>query len=180
MGADLWHHETLWHKNPEAALQALQAQFVAENYHLATLLPQQLTWARESVEACQADGDPYGLLEMMQRNVEQLEQLCNQPIPTDAAGQIEIVRQLNADSGQGIGNVLDITRVTKQRKMHTAQQLPEKEIVRLVGAAKPDRAQAQKSIYKISGELDRGECVCFAVYEAGEPVGWFFVGNTID
>ena len=180
MGADLWHHEAPWHAKPEAALQALQAQFVAENYDLAVLLPEHLTWARESVVACKKENDRFSMLDMLQENVELLERLCSQPIPSDAAGQINIVRHINADSGQGIGTVLDITGVSKQRIMHTAQVLPEKEIVRLVGAAQPDRAQSQKLIYKINGELDRGECVCFAIYEEGKPVGWVFVGNTID
>jgi hypothetical protein len=52
--------------------------------------------------------------------------------------------------------------------------------VRLVGAAQPSRIQARQAVGKINEELGRGECICFPVYAKGKPVGWYFVGNTID
>ncbi len=53
-------------------------------------------------------------------------------------------------------------------------------MVRLVGDAQPTLAQAAGAIDKINEELGRGECVCFPVYENCKPIGWYFVGNTID
>ncbi|WP_254513568.1 hypothetical protein [Anatilimnocola floriformis] len=180
MGAQLWYHEAPWYAKPADALQELQARFLAENYDLAKLLPQHLGWERESIAACREDGDPYDLLEMMEQKLALLEDLCSKPIPNKPAEQIKILQQLNADSGEGIGNVLDLTGVSKKRQMHTATPLSDKELVELVGSTQPDLPQAQKSIYKINGVLERGDCVCFAFYAEGQPAGWYFVGNTID
>jgi hypothetical protein len=180
MGAQLWYHEAPWHPDAAKALEALQAQFLAENYDLSTFLPQHLAWAREAAAATRAEGDPYGLLDMYQDKVTLLERLCSQPIPESPAAQIDIIRQISADSGEGVGNVLDILRVSPKRGLAKAQRLSKPETVRLVGAAQPTLAQARKAVGKINEELGRGESVCFPVYARGKPVGWYFVGNTID
>src|SRR5262249_31992428 len=104
----------------------------------------------------------------------------SQPTPESPEAQIEAVRQINADSGEGVGNVLDVAGVSEQRGIHTAQRLSEQETARLVGGTQPTLAQARKAVGKINEELGRGECVCFPVYDNGKPAGWYFVGNTID
>lgn len=180
MGAELWYHESPWNEDPTAALKAIQARFLAENYDLQAILPQKLAWARESVAAAERDGDEYGLLDNYQEQVRLVERLCSQPIPENAEAQIDIIREINADSGQGIGNVLDVRGVSTQRQALLAQQLTEEEVTRLVGARQPTIVQAHKAISKINQELGRGECVCFPIYDKGEPVSWYFVGNTID
>ena len=71
----------------------------------------------------------------------------------------------------------------RQRDLFTAQRLTEPEIIRLVGAPRPTVAQGHEAVSKINEELGRGECVCFPVYDSAgldEPVGWYFVGNTVD
>ena len=180
MGAQLWYHEAPWHSDAGAALKSLQARILAENYDLPALLPQHLAWAREAVAAAQGEGDPYGLLDLYQQKVKLLERLCSEPIPESPEARVEIIRQINADSGEGIGNVLDVTGVADRRDIHKAQRLSPQETVRLVGDAQPTLAQAGKAVSKINEELGRGECVCFPVYDGGNPVGWYFVGNTID
>ncbi len=180
MGAQLWHHEAPWHPEPGEALKALQVRFLADNYNLRELLPQHLAWARQSVAATEAEGDEYGLLEMYQEKVRLLEDLCGKPIPDAPEAQIEIVRQVHADSGEGIGNVLDVTGMARRREPLKAQRLSDQETACLAGAAQPTLEQARKAVHKINEELDRGECVCFPVYEQGKPVAWYFVGNTID
>jgi hypothetical protein len=180
MGAQLWHHVAAWDPNPDAALKALQRQFLAENYDLPSLLPQHLAWARESVAAAKAEGDEYGLVDLYEEQVRLLEELCEQPIPDSAESQIEIIRKINEDSGEGIGNVLDLTGVSENRGMLTAERLSESKIERLVGSARPNLAEAHRAISAINTELGRGECVAFPVYENGKPVAWCFVGNTID
>ncbi len=130
MGAQLWYHEAPWHPDAGAALKVLQARFLAENYDLPALLPQHLAWARESVAAARGEGDPYGLLDIYQEMVALLERLCSEPIPESPEARIEIVRQINADSGEGVGNVLDVTGVVNQRDVHKAQRLPPQEMVR--------------------------------------------------
>jgi hypothetical protein len=180
MGAQLWYHEASWHPDAGVALKALQSRFLEENYDLSTLVPQHLAFARESVAAAEGEGDPYGLLDMYRDKVMRLERLCTAPIPESAEARIEIVRQVHADSGEGVGNVLDVTGVSDRRDVHEAQRLSPQETVRLVGAAQPTLAQAGRAVDKINEELGRGEWVCFPVYDGGKPVGWYFVGNTID
>ncbi len=180
MGAELWYHEAPWQPDADEALNAIQARFLAENYDLRALLPQHLAWARESVALTEAEDDPYGLLEIYREKVRLLEELCDRPIPESPQEQIEIVRRIYADSGQGIGNILDVTGVAQQRDVGKAQKLSEQETVRLVAAVQPTLAQATEAVGKINEELHRGECVCFPVYDRGKPVAWYFVGNTID
>ncbi len=87
---------------------------------------------------------------------------------------------MHADSGEGIGNVVDVTGVSDHRDIAMAQRLNEQDTIRLVGSAQPALAQARAAVGKINGELGRGECVCFPVYDEGKPVAWYFVANTID
>ena len=182
MGAELWYHEAPWHPDPANALRALQARFLAEHYDLPTLLPQHLIWARDSVAAARAEGDPYGLVDLYEEKVRLLEGLNSQPIPQEPQAQIEILRQIHADSGQGISNVLDVERISRKRDVFAAQRLTQAETVQLVGTESPTLAQARNAIANIHGGLGRGECVCFPVYDdAGrQPVAWYFVGNTVD
>jgi hypothetical protein len=183
MGAELWYHETSWHEDPATALKTVQACFMAENYDLSTLLPQHLANARRAVALAEAEDDRYGVLEIYQREVRLLERFCSQPIPEDFDGQIEILRKINANSGEGIGNVLDVTGISERRNTDTATRLRESEMIRLTGTEHPTRARAHEAIDKISEELERGECVCFPIYESSEtnrPIGWYFVGMTSD
>ena len=183
MGADLWCHETSWHEDPATALKTLQARFIAENYDLSALLPQHLAHARTAVALSEAEDDRYGVLEIHRSEVRLLERLCSQPIPQDFERQIEIIRKINANTGEGIGNVLDVTGISERRSGDTARPLRESEIIRLAGTRQPTREEAHGAIDKVSEELGRGECVCFPFYDSREPdrpAGWHFVGRTWD
>jgi len=182
MGAELWYHQAPWHADPQVALQALQAEFVAEHYNLAELLATHLESTRQAVALTQAEGDPYGILEHYRDELQLLERLTAEPIPTDPLRQIEFVRQVNRFSGQGVGDVLDVQRVAQERDYPCCQRLGEAETTRLVGNARPTAAEARQAVTRINEVLDRGEAVCFAVYDdaRSNPVGWYFVGNTID
>jgi len=182
MGAELWYHEAPWDPDPDAALKGLQAHFLAEHYNLPALLPEHLVSAHQAVDATKADGDSYGLLDIYEEQVKLLESLCNQPIPRNPQEQIQILRQVYAIGGQGIGNVLDVTGVTEKREDFTAQRLSDEEMQRLVVSTRPNLAQACQAVDKIHEELQRGQCVCFPFFDAntGKPAGWYFVGNTVD
>lgn len=180
MGAQLWYHEAPWQPDAAEALKEVQTRFLTENYKLPLLLPQHLAWARESVATAEREGDPYGILDIYRDKLRLLERLCGEPMPDNPEAQIEIVRQIHADSGEGIGNVLDVTGVAERRDLHVAQRLSEEETARLVGAAQPTLSRARQAVDRINQELNRGECVCFPVYDDGKPTGWYFVGNTID
>jgi len=90
-----------------------------------------------------------------------LQRLCSQPIPQDFERQIEILRKINANTGQGIGHVLDVTDISERRSGDTVRPLRYSEIIRLAGTRQPTREVAHEAIDKVSEELGRGECVCF-------------------
>jgi hypothetical protein len=185
MGAELWYHQAPWHTDPQVALQALQAlqaEFVAGHYDLPGLLSRHLDSARQAVAVTQTEGDPYGLLETYQDELQLLERLSAEPIPTEPLGRIELVRQVSRFSGEGVGNVLDVKRVAEERDYPCCQSLSEAETARLVGNSRPTAVEARQGVGRINGVLHRGEAVCFAVYDdaRSDPVGWYFVGNTID
>jgi hypothetical protein len=183
MGAELWHHRAPWHPNPADALRDLQARFLAAHYNLPALVRRHLRWAREAVECTQAEGDPYELLEFYREEVALLERVARRPLPETPGARVKLLRKVCASSGQGIGNVLDIERVSARRGTNVAQRLPAAELSRLVGSDRPTAAQARAALVKINEELGRGEAVCFLIYAARDrrkAVGWYFVGNTID
>jgi hypothetical protein len=130
----------------------------------------------------QAEGDPYELLETYQEELRFLERLSGQPIPLDPQDQIDFIRKITRYSGEGAGNVLDVRHVSERRGYPGAESLNEGELVRLVGTSRPTAGQARQAVERINKDLGRGEAVCFPIYEGpvGEPVGWCFVGNTID
>jgi hypothetical protein len=182
MGAELWYHQAPWDPDPEVALRSLQARFVAEHYDLRKLLSDHLGGAREAVAIVERERRSEDLLGFHRRNLQVLERLSAQPVPADPAGQIDIIRKIEAFSGQGVGNVLDVERVSDQRDYPSAERLSEAKLLQLVGTSRPTAKQGHEAVYRINEELHRGEAVCFPIYnEAGvEPVGWYFVGNTID
>ncbi len=182
MGAELWYHQASWHADPQVALQAFQAEFAAKHYDLAELLSRHLDSARQAVALTRAEGDPYELLETYQEELQLLERLSAAPIATDPVGRIELIRQVDRFSGQGVGNILDVQRVAGRRDYPCCQRINEAETARLVGNHRPTAAEARQAVGRINEVLHRGEAVCFVVYDdaRGHPVGWYFVGNTID
>ena len=181
MGAQLWHEQAPWHPDPDTALRQLQAKFVADNYDLPSYLADHLKSVRDALGSAQADGDPYGLADTYTEELQHLERPSSQPIPDAPEGQVELVRQICRYRGEGVGNILDVTQVADRRGYPLAQRLEPADIERLVGTQRPTVKQAQDAAYKINEELNRGEAVCFPMYDrTGKPVGWYFVGNTID
>jgi hypothetical protein len=180
MGAMPWEHEAPWDPDPAVSLRALQAQFLADNYDLEKHLHDCLASYRQAVETTKAEGDPYELLDFYQGQLESLERMLSMPIPADAQERIELLRKAEAGSGQGIGNVLDVQGISSKRAICVAQPLDHAEMARLVGTQRPTLVEARVAADRIY--LNRAECVCFPFYDAdsGEPVGWYFVGYTID
>jgi hypothetical protein len=183
MGAQLWHHVAPWHTDPGEALRELQARFLAESYDLPSLVRDHLGSIREAVRVTEAEGDEYGILGMYRAELAMLEEIASGPLPEVPLQQIELMRKLYMNSGEGIGNILDVEGISELREVNAAERLTEVEVARLVGESYPTLAQARQAVNNINGELGRGESVCFAFYEGGDPgrpAGWYFVGNTID
>jgi hypothetical protein len=178
----LWYHLAPWRPAPSDALRALQADFFKKNYNLRDEVQRHLRSAQEAVRVTETEGDPYELLEYYREEVARLRRLASRPLPDQPEKQIALLRRIWASSGQGIGNVLDVTRVSTRRGVCVAYRLPNRAIRELFGTATPTRAQVEAAVYKINDLLGRGECVCFPVYRVKRhtPAGWYFVGNTID
>jgi hypothetical protein len=182
MGAELWYHLAPWHPDPREALSEVQARFLAENYDLPALLQQHLESAREAVRLTEAEGDPYDLQQIYRDEVAFVEEVSSHPLPDQPQQQIELLRKVFANSGQGIGNILDVTGVSKRAAMHVARQLPPNAIRRLCQTDRPTLQQAEAAVGPINEKLGRGESVCFPIYAEGldQLAGWYFVGNTVD
>jgi len=116
------------------------------------------------------------------RKVQLLEDLCRQPIPKDALEQIEILRKVEAIGSAEIGNILDVTGISDRRDTYVTKRLTEQETIRLVGTARPTRAESHAAVAAINADLNRGESICFSMFadDRTMPIGWFFVGNTAD
>jgi hypothetical protein len=179
MGAELWDYVAPWAEDPAEALLALQMQFLAEHYDLLELVNQQQVKTRDQLQWAK-ENPQYALVVFYQDLLEYIEQVAARGIPEDKHQRIELARKLGS---QGIGNVLDVTSVAKQRGVCVVQLLDEEAIRRLVGTSRPTSEQAEAAVYKISEQLGRGEAVCFPIYSAQTdqpPVGWYFVGYTVD
>jgi hypothetical protein len=176
----LWYHEAPWRPQPDDALLELQSQFLRENYDLASMLQEHLHSAREAVRITESEGDAYGILDFYREQLACLERLAQSPQPEEPKKQIEFVREVWKWSGQGIGNVLDVTGASGQNEMD-AQVLGSDDVEKFCGTDRPTRDQASAAISRINETLGRGQSVCFAFYDSEcKPIGWYFVGNTID
>jgi hypothetical protein len=197
MGAELWYYEAPWDDDPARALAALQTRIFVENYNLAEVLRASLADARESVSYTQAERDQYEkldknkakvrllerLLDHYKDEVQLLETLCRQPIPKDPIEQLQILRRVEATGSAEIGNILDVRGVSDRRDTHVAQRLTEDQMIRLVETTRPTTAQSHAAVAAIHSDLNRGESICFPMFadnDKTKPVGWFFVGNTVD
>jgi hypothetical protein len=153
-----------------------------ENFDHPARLAADLASARDAVRQAEAESDdPCELREFYRNELTRLEMLAALPPSIGPDEGIERLRKLYATSGEGSGCVIDVTHVYEVGGMHVARTLQETDVVRLCGSAKPTAEQAAGAIYRINEELDRGDSVCFAIFdENGSPSGWYFVGNTID
>lgn len=182
MGAMLWYHLAPWRPDPNEALRTLQESFFKRKYNLRAELQRHLHSAQEAARVTEAEGDPYDILDFYRDQVNLLTRIARRPLPTEPEKQIAVLRRIWACSGQGIGNVLDVTRVSSRRGLFVAQRVSAGKIRELFGTETPTRAQAEAAVGKINEALGRGECICFPVYRARDrtPAGWYFVGNTVD
>lgn len=180
MGAMPWEHFGPWNADPAISLRQLQAAFLAANYNLESVTQEHLTSARNALQTTKAEGDPYGLLDFYRSQVDMLEGIA---IPADPPNQIDILRRINSGSGEGIGNVLDILDVSESGGPLMSRPLRTDELLAVFGTETPLSKMNPESVGPLYGMLGRGESICFPIYNDGDPskpVGWCFVGYTID
>ncbi|MBI1249786.1 hypothetical protein GC197_18320 [bacterium] len=161
-------------------MHEIQTQALKE-YDLPALIQENLDSARTAVAAAEVD-DQYGLLDYYQGELARIEEIAAAEIPADVEAQIELIRRINKSSGEGIGNVLDVTDVSYTGGMHVVRPYRDEELVDLIGSSRPTLSQSEQMIGLINELLGRGDSVCFQLYSDGrsQAIGWCFVGNTID
>ena len=101
-------------------------------------------------------------------------------IPERPEEQIELLRQIEAISGDWIGNILDLTGVSETVEDGKVRQLSEDEMRRVFGTLRPSPEEARVGLAKLTGSISRGTAICFPVYEMGKPVSWLIAGYTAD
>jgi hypothetical protein len=181
MGAERWENLAPWDSDPVIALRKIQASYLAENYNFPQVIDFHLKSKRETVELVEEDGDEYGVLNIYKSDLEYLEKVASRPLPTTPKQQITILRKIYASGGQGIGNILDIERVTAKGGLHVTRRLNSSEVMKVLGTIAPTINEAKQFFDKFASEIDRGDSVCFPVYdENSQPCGWWFAGYTID
>ncbi|HUE74654.1 MAG TPA: hypothetical protein VMP01_27550 [Pirellulaceae bacterium] len=183
MGAMPWQIAGPYHPDPASALRAVQAERFKQNYDLKKLLEEHIANVQDSVRYTETD-DEYGLLETYRENLTQLDEIKCQPLPTDIHEQVKLLRQIEAIGSGEIGNILDIESVSKSREPRKVVPLSSQELQDLFGTIHPSREHVTaERLDKIYNTIDRGEAVCFPIFErppSQQPIGWFFVGYTVD
>ena len=180
MGAQLWHHVSEPHDSPLDALREIQTKALAD-YDLTALIQDHLDGARGAVAATEQE-DEYGLLDFYRDELSMMERIAANGIPDDTDGRIEVFRAIFNSSGEGIGNVLDVTDVADSGGMHVARPYNADELDHLIGSNRPTLSESERMILPINERLGRGDSVCFQLYsdDRSSSIGWCFVGNTID
>lgn len=180
MGAMPFENLAPWREDPRESLAELQAQYVNQHYDLPTLIQEHLDSARQSVEICTKNGDEYGLLNDYRANLELLESIASQPIPTSASDRVQLVRKIWEFGGEGVGNILDIEDVSDTGGLYITRLMSAGEVESHLGTGTPTVDDAKQLLGKIADTLGRAESVCFPVYEDGQTAGWWFAGYTLD
>jgi hypothetical protein len=190
MGADGWQYEVPGQDDPDLALQVLQARVFEEftrdlSIDFLTFVRNAVPEMRQAIANDKAEGNPYGLLESHEEALKELESLCSQPIPADIAGQIELFRKIwiTCALGEPICNVLDTTGTTREWRSceFLCHILSDEEVLQYFGTQKPTLDQSMQFNYDLYEKLERGDSICWRYHdEAGNPLGWYFVGTQFD
>ena len=181
MGAMPWQEMRPWHADPRESLKELQAKYLADHYDLPSLIRQHLDSAKEAVRLTEAEGDPYDILDGYKEELALLERLSTEPLPDDPEARIAIVRQMYENSGEGIGDVLDVQSASDDGGLFVARILETTDLQELFGTPTPTREMAESTLSKLAPPLGRAESVCLPVFSAqGEPIGWWFAGYSVD
>ena len=183
MGAELYYYTTAYTSDPNDALESLQTLRL-DRYDLPKMVASNVT-SCEQAFVDTPEGDEFGLHEHYKTDLERARTIASEPIPTDFAGRLNLVRRLHYGTGQGIGNILDVEGVAGSvgARWCSAKPLAPVEVISKFGTDKLLTAEAGQYADAANEWLGRGECVCFPLYNAlgdEEPIEWCFVLNTVD
>ncbi|MDB5339708.1 MAG: hypothetical protein JWN70_5327 [Planctomycetaceae bacterium] len=90
------------------------------------------------------------------------------------------IEELREQAGEdGTHSILDILRISKKRNHATASPLSEKLLNQHFGTVEPSREQVETNDLTFAEALN-WQAVFFAVFHAGEPAEWAFIGSSGD
>lgn len=179
MGAMFWCHFSGPVETPEQALYEIQIETLRQ-YDLPDLIESNLHAMQEAVAASEVE-DEYGLLDFYQSELARFEAIAEQGVPDNPAEQIALVRKLFASSGEGVGNILDVTAIATD-DYFSAKPCSDEQLLALEAPSHPTRDEAEQIAHKLSMSLDRGQSFYFPFFtdDRQTAAGWCFVGNTVD
>ncbi|QDV41097.1 hypothetical protein Enr13x_09350 [Stieleria neptunia] len=183
MGAQLFFHTSAYTSDPNVALESLQATEL-DGYDLPEMVASNLASSQRAFDDT-PEGDEYGLHDHYKAELERAKLIASEPIPTDFRGRLHLVRRLHADTGQGIGNILDVEGIAGNdgAGWSAAKPLAPVGVIAKFGSGKLLSSKAHEYAGIANEWLGRGECICFPLYantDEDDPVEWCFVGNTVD
>lgn len=179
MGAMFWCHFSGPVETPEQALYEIQMEALRQ-YDLPCLIESNLQAMQEAVAATEVE-DEYGLLDFYQSELARFEAIAEQGVPEEPAEQIALVRKIFASSGEGVGNILDVTGIATD-DYFSAKPCTDDQLTELAAPQHPTRDEAEQIAHKLSMGLDRGQSFYFPFFsdDRRAAAGWCFVGNTVD
>lgn len=183
MGARLYCHTTAYLNDPASALEAIQSEILA-GYNLRELVTTHLQSSQQAFDDTPPN-DEFGLHDYYKAEFARAEDIAAAEIPTEFSGRIHLVRRLFANTGEGIGSILDVDGIAggKSAAISAARRLEPDDVVAKFSTSKPVSSNADDYAAVVNESLGRGECVFFPLYgdvDDEEPGEWCFVGNTVD
>lgn len=182
MGADGWQDVGPWQDDVNESLRSLQRRRFDEQFDLPRFVAARVVDARRALKDTAAGKLPpelkAQLLELYTAAVAELETVQSAPLPTNLAGQLAIVRRVCEPDG--VGGVLDVTRVGIAEDCRSARLLTSDELHGLLGTSRPTVADVRAGGHRLP-DPGRGGCICFPLFDsAGQRVAWQFIGCEID
>jgi hypothetical protein len=102
----------------------------------------------------------------------------NSPSPGPKHRSIEDA--LNASQEDGTRSILDLARVGDEPDYFVAARLKSRELISFFGTDKPTEKHVQDHFDELLETIERGQGVCFAIYENDLPTELIFAGYSFD
>jgi hypothetical protein len=85
-----------------------------------------------------------------------------------------------AAGASGTRSILDLMSVADEADFLVARRLRPEELIAFFGTDKPTETDIQASFYELLETIERGQGVCFAIYENDKPTELIFAGYSFD
>lgn len=99
--------------------------------------------------------------------------------PSPGAQHESIEDAMEAAAADGTRSILDVMRVAETPDLCVAAPVPEDDIELLFGSARPPRDIVENNLALVLEDVQRGQCIFFAVEDEGGPA-LLFAGYSFD